>query len=1130
MPVRNFKIVVMLAALMLGGSLSAFGQAVTATLVGTVSDPAKASVNNAQVKITEQQTGASLTQTTNDSGNYQFTFLPPGVYTVTVTMHGFQAQTTKDVPVPVNTTARLDVTLQAGSVEQSITVTDSAPLLQTDRSDISTQFETKQVEDLPLGSNRNFQGMQQLVPGMSTPIYDHSAFFDSQNSMSFHANGQSEMVNNLQVEGVDDNQRGGLLQVYIPPAAAIQTVDVETANYAPEFGRAGGAVTNVTMKSGTNRFHGSAYAYNGVSATAARTYFNRTGIFPRYTNNYDGGTFGGPIFKNRTFIFGDFLRYSNVSSVYSLFSVPSAAFRAGDLRTSPTPIYDPATGNPDGTGRTQFVSDGSNVSQGIPIGTKNVIPQTRLVKIPQSVLALIPLPNIPGAGNTSNFQESVVLSQISETFDIKVDQNVGEKDHLTGRYSREVVDTNQHPAFGNAGGPAAGGYEGIGTDTTWVAAVEYTHIFSPSLFAEGRFGVNYFDNVQQPSDYGLNTANELGIPNINNGLTSSGVPNFTINGYSAPIVGYQAFIPETDPQTNIDGVLNVTKVLGNHSLKFGAETRVIRDDITQGQVFGTRGAYVYADGQTGTPGVTTSYGNDMASFLLDQISSAGIDINVNDASFRQKMYFLFAQDTWQATSKLTLTYGLRWEYYAPPTPKAKGGFSQYNPADNSLSVAGYGGIPMDLGVTKNLKNFQPRVGFAYRANPSLVVRGGFGVASSPFPDKFYAYNYPVKQNISINSTSSYIAAPVTLAQGFPTAATPTIPSNGIIPSSVLLAAGPTLNNSSWVSVNKNYHDPVVASFNLAVEQSLGHNWVMTLAYVGNQGRHIPGNYNLNAGLTIGAGAAGQPEFATFGRTAATELLPKGTSENYNSLQARVEHRFASGFTWLSSFAWQKAMGFNSTGGGLAGYNFYIDPHRDYAPLAWDTRNTYAESFVYELPFGKNKMMLQHGIASKLAGGWEVSSLLGMQTGTPLFFSASSTALNAPGTTQVPNQVGPFRKLKGIGAGHSWFDTTAFVAPPSVIINGVKTPTQGNVGKNVYSGPGQVQFNASVFRTFPIHEAVNFQFRVDALNALNHPTFSNPSTDMTSSSFGQITGTSASAAAGNNAAPGRTLQLAGTISF
>jgi hypothetical protein len=240
----------------------------------------------------------------------------------------------------------------------------------------------------------------------------------------------------------------------------------------------------------------------------------------------------------------------------------------------------------------------------------------------------------------------------------------------------------------------------------------------------------------------------------------------------------------------------------------------------------------------------------------------------------------------------------------------------------------------------------------------------------------------------------------------------------------------------------------------------------------------------------------------------------------------LQRHFANGFVWTSSFAWQKSLGFNSTGGGLAGYNFYIDPHRDYAPLSWDTRNTYAQSFVYELPFGKNKMFVQNGWASRIVGGWQLSSMLTMQTGTPLFFSASTTALNAPGTTQVPNQVAPFKKLRGIGTNRFWFDPTSFVAPSQV--NGL--PTQGNVGKNVFSGPGQIQFNSSVFRTFPITESVSLQLRMDALNALNHPTFANPSTDLTSSSFGKVTGVTGSAAAGNTGAPGRTLQFAGTISF
>ena len=1115
----------------------AFGQAVTATLVGSVDDTSKAAVVGATVKLSEQQTGATLTEVTNGSGNYQFTFLPPGIYTVTVTDKSFQTQVTRNIHVAVNTTVRVDALLQPGTVAQTVTVTgDVASLLQTDRADVTEQFAAEQVQDLPLTNNRNFQGLQSMIPGITTPQYNHSSFFDAQNSLSFEVNGQSLMANSLQLDGIYDNQRGGLLQVYIPPAAAIQTVDTETSNYAPEFGGAGGAVTNVTMKSGTNQFHGSAYEYNSVSATAARSYFNRTGILPRFTNNYYGATLGGPIRKDRTFIFGDVLRSSNINSGYYLFTVPTAAFRKGDLRLSPTPIYDPSTGNPNGTGRTQFMSDASDVALGIPIGTPNVIPTTRLAAIPQAIFSLIPLPNVPSAGPTNNFQETVPLIITSTAFDLKLDQNLRASDHFTGRFSREVVNTNQHPAWGaayqNSGGPLGGGFEGIGTDTTWVAAGEYTHVFTPDFLTEIRVGANYFNNDQEPSDYGDDTNTSLGIPGFNGGpklgsdLINSGVATFTINGYSAPLVGYAAFVPSTDPEANIDLVNNWIKIIKNHSLKFGAEFRATRDDITEGNVLGTRGAYVYANGQTALNGGPASgYANALASFLLDLPSSGGIDVNVGDASFRQKMTFAFAQDTWEATRNLTLTYGVRWEYYKPPTPKAKGGFSQYDPATNSLLVSGYGNIPPDLGVRRNYKNFQPRVGFAYRITPALVVHGGFAISSMPLLDKFYASNYPDKQNISFNSLNSYTPAlnnsnqSLTLSQGFPAAVQPVVPADGIIPNAAV--------NTTWISVNKDYKDPIVMSYNLTIQQSLGHQWVASIGYVGNEGRHIQGNYNLNAGLVAGAGALGQPEYQTFGRTASTELLPDGRGSNYNSLQARLGHQFASGLTWNSSFTYQKAMGFTSTVGGLGGYSFYIDPHRDYAPLSWDTRLTYSEIFVYELPFGKGKWLVRNGLASQIVGGWQLSSTLGIQSGTPLFFTANSTALNAPGTTQMPNLVKPFKKLKGIGTTNPWFDTSSF-ALPGLLPSGV--PAQGNLGKNVYSGPGQTQFNATVSRVFKIREGISLQMRMDAINALNHPVFANPSTSMTSSSFGQVTALTGSVSAGNSAAPARTLLFAGTLSF
>jgi hypothetical protein len=1087
-------------------SRSVEGQAVTATLVGTVTDQTGAAVTHAPVSITNQGTRAAITATSNESGNYDFSFLPPGTYTITVTAPGFQQSVTTDVNVPVNTTTRVDVMLQAGSTSQTISVTDQAPLLQTDRADVSAQIEAKQVLELPVGNSQNFQELESLIPGVSAPIYDHSTFDNAQNSQSFDVNGQSELSNNLQFEGIDDNERTGLLQVYIPPAAALQTVDVETSNYAPEFGRAAGAVTNVILKSGSNGLHGSAYEFNQVSALQSRNYFNNTGVFPRDTYNYYGATIGGPIIKDRTFFFADFLRNGNYTNTYTLITVPTPAFRAGDLSASPSPIYDPGTGNANGTGREQFAG--------------NLIPTSRISPIASNVLALVPLPNIPGAGATNNYQANPSFHQASTQFDVKLDQVLRKVDHLTYRYSWEHTDIVQSPIFGNAGGPTSGGGEGNGTNAVFNTALEYTHILSPTLFTEFRGGVDHYRNNQTPSGYGVDVATQLGIPGVNVSPFTSGPPTIDITGYSEPLIGVGSSYPWIRGESNIDIANNWTKIFGNHAFKFGGEVRRVRDDLVQGQTYGPRGVFTYADGQTGlnSPDAKTSYGNDFASFLLDLPNQVGRDVNVGDASWRQTLYFGFFQDTWQASPSLTLTYGLRWEFYPPANPRKSGGFSQYDIATNSLEVAGYGNVPKDLGMNVNAKDFEPRVGIAWRPISRTVVRAGFGVSHTPFQDNSYAFNYPVRQNVVFNSLNAYnpsVAADGSttenMSAGFPPAPQPVIPANGIIPNAAL--------TSTWTVVNTNYKDPYVMSYNLTLERDLGHGWVGNAAYVGNIGRHIPGNYNLNAGQIAGAGAAGQPEFATLGRTASTELLPRGTSSNYNSLQARLTRRLSNSLIATSGYSWQKALGYNSSTTGLGIYNFYLDFQRNYAPTTWDRRQTFVQSFVYTLPFGKGQHFVPSGIPASILGGWEVSGLLTADTGTPLLFTASSSQLNAPGTIQVPNQVKPFRRLHGVGTENDWFDTTAFVQPVGAVL--------GNVGQNVYSGPALVAFDASLQRDIAIHEGTGLTLRLQAFNALNHPVFANPNTSLTSTSFGQVTSTLGS---GGTSVGSRALQIAATLHF
>jgi hypothetical protein len=1076
-------------------------QAVTATLVGQVSDASGASLGDAQVTVTEQQTGITTQRTTNESGNYEFTFLPPGIYTVSVQHEGFDTGVTKDISVAVNTTVRVNIVLNVGSTAQSVTVNGGTPELQTDRADISGQVESKQVSELPVGSSRNFQALESLIPGVSPSTYDHSMFFDAQNSQSFQVNGQQAAANNLQFEGIDDNERTGELQVYIPPAAAIETVDVETSNYAAEFGRAAGAVTNVTLKSGTNQFHGSLYEFNSVAATSARSYFNNTGIKPGFTNNYYGGTIGGPVRKDHTFFFGDLLRYSNHSGVYSLFTLPTAAFRSGDLSAGPTNIYDPNTGVA-GVGRSQFVTN----------GVANVIPSSRISPVAKNLIALLPLPNIPGAGFTNNYQTTLGLQVDSDQVDFKVNQSIGANDQFFYRYSFQHVVTVQDPAFGMAGGPGgSGGQQGTGDDNTFNTAGNYTHVFSPSFYTEGRLGVDHYYNTTKQSDYGSNDSTTVGIPGVNVSPFSSGLTDITVDGYSTPILGYNPAIPWQRGETNIDAVNNWTKILGNHSIKFGGEVRRVRDDLTQGGVYGPRGTFTYADGQTSTPTSASGFANAWASFLLDVPDASGIDVNISDASFRQTLYFGFAQDTWQLLPQLTLIYGLRWEFYPPATPKRKGGFSQYDPTNNSLLISGYGNIPQNLGLQVNNKDFEPRIGIAYRPTKTSVVRGGFGISHTPIQGSYYANNYPIVQNIAYNALDSYTPAvtatgqPSTLASGFPPPPQPTIPADGMI------ANAP--QTSLWYEVNPNYKDPYVMSYNLTLEQSLGRNWVADAGFVGNSGRQIPGQYNLNAGMVAGAGANGQPEYATFNRTADTMLIYKGTNSNYNALQARLTHHASNGLVWTSAYSYQKMMGYISNAGSPSAFNFYIDFRRNYSLLSYNATHAYSQSFVYELPVGQGKRFALSGFTNKLVSDWQVSDVLSARTGTPLLFTASSAQLNAPSNIQVPDQNGAFKRLHGIGTTHPWFDTSVFSTPSG--------PVLGNMGQNVYSGPAQITNSSSIFRTLRLRDAASLQLRMDAFNSLNHPTFANPTTALTSSSFGQVTTTSGAA---------RTLQFAATLSF
>ena len=1140
----NSKCVRMLlfAFAIMASSLSLLGQAVNGTLLGTVTDASGAALADAKVRATETTTGAIHEATTNESGNYAFPDLHPGPYTITVEAAGFKKLSRQNIGLLSNTSTRVDLMLEPGSVSETITVTTAPPLLQTDRADISTKLESEDVSQMPLSANRNFQSLLNVVPGTAPAVFQHSQFFNAQGALQTEVNGFPRQGNLYQIEGIDDDERTGLLQIIIPPAEAIASVDISTNNFEAELGRATGAVTNVTLKSGSNQFHGSAFEFIQNNATNARSYFG--GKLGHLSYNYFGGSFGGPIKKDKLFIFGDYLHSVDHEKVSSTFTVPDARWitpngsgnidLSGALVGATGQIYDPATG--DGTSthpRTAFANNQ------LPYSRVNPVSLAILQGIIQGANKFGKLDSTKPLSNpANNYTTALPFTKSTDSFDIKGDWAITERDHLNGRYSYQKAKTFQEAAFGEFyGGPQGGGFQGTGNQTSYSTGGNYNHVFSPLFLTEVRFGVAHLRNDAIPNDYGSADATTIGIPgvNIEGQPFTSGQAAITINGgFSNPIMGYSPSLPWIRAESNIDFVNNWTKISGNHTFKFGIDLRRVRDDLLQDQTFSPRGAFTFSEVQTSQSGAKTNIANDVASFLLDQPSQTGRDLNTFFPAYRQWWFFAYAGDKWQASPKTTLDLGLRWDFYPPATPKINGGFSNYDPTTNSLVLAGIGGNPSNLGMETRYRYFAPRLGVSYRVRESTVLRAGYGISYTPFPDNTYAYNYPIRANNSYQPAGSSAFTPAVLADGvtvatfqagFPAPVPVTIPSNGII-----VANTPQLKNQVYVYIPKDYKNPYAESWNAVVQQAFKGDFSLQLAYVANHGVDISGAQNINLPSTYGGGAASDPESILFGRTAATNQYFLGFFSNYNSLQVQLTKRYSRGLTLTSAFTWGKGLNFIS--GDDGGLTFFINQQRNYAPPDFDRKYNYEQTFTYELPFGRGHRYLSSGVADAVFGGWKVSGIISIVSGLPFTVQANGGTLNTPGTAQTANLTGKYHVTHGIGSSTHWFDPAAFTQPSGCTSNPCTNPGLGNTGRNQFRGPGYLQNNFSLFKSFRVYRESALEVRVDAFQLSNTPQFANPNSgSISAANFGQVTSTVGSGQGSvNGIGGGRSLQGSAKFSF
>ena len=1052
----------------------AHSQMVTATLTGAITDSSGASVPNATVKATERSTGAVRTTTTSVDGVYNLAYLNPGAYRVDIEAPGFKKFTQDNIVLNVSTTARLDASLTPGSPGETVTVTAEAPALQTDRAEVARNFAAESVRQLPI-ANRNFQALAGLVAGVTPPVQNFTAQEDPQGTAFFNANGQGNSSNNTIVDGVDNTNPTLGLSIYLPNPEVVDEVHVSTSNYSAEFGRVGGAVVNATTRSGSNGFHGSLWEFNRLAALAARDFFNKdTQPKPGYTRNEFGAVLGGPIIKDKTFFFGGYQgRYIRQSSTSTNTIPASRAWFNGDFSGVPgLTLYDPATGNPDGTGRLPF--------------TNNMIPSNRISPIASKINQYFPQPDVPGFLN--NYVLNVPFRYDGNSYDARVDHYFTQQTKIFAKFNTSLYSVTQGGVLGKIIGDGT-----TAKDYTVTASVNLTHGFSPTLLTELRGGYNrYRTNVNGIDMTTLNNE-KLGIANPNpDPISTFGMARVNINGM--PGIGPPVVYPLINTDNLFELVDTWSKLTGKHVIKWGAEAHRNRMDRfqPQGLNLGPRGLFVFNPGTTqlkGGPGLGP-YGavvNAFASYLIGAPDQTGRTYMPITPTNRQTQVAAFVQDTYQATRKLTMDVGLRYEFYSPVTPRYKGGASNYDPATNTLLVAGYGDVDLQTGVKAQAVNFAPRAGFAYLLSDKQVIRGGYGISywtgRFGFTGGTLSTQFPVIYNIQNGNTGDFIVDG-TFTSLPPVQFVP-IPPNGRI--------NPAPNQAFFVIPPYNPL-PYVQNYNLTYQRELGAGMTFDVGYVGSLGRQLPYNRALNAAAP-GAGSAGLPFFVRFGRTAAVSLRANGVNSNYNSLQTNLSKRFSHGLMFTIAYTYSKSL---DVGSDQPGFTYNLNLKRQYGPSNFDRTHMLTISHLYELPVGRGKSFLNRGVGAAILGNWQLNGILRIATGTPFTPIADATSCNCPGNGNFADVLTPLHVLGGIGPGQPWFDTSSF-APPG--------PNRlGNAGRNTIRGPRLTNYDLSVFRIFPMTERLKLEYRAEFYNLTNTPHFANPNGNVSSASFGLITST------------------------
>jgi hypothetical protein len=1040
------------------------------SIVGNVKDASEAVVADATVVIIHNETKQSREEATNAIGGYSFPTLLPGTYELRVSKPGFTTFTQTAVSVTANNVSRVDVTLRVGAVTESVTVTGLAAALQTDRAEVRTELNSSQVEAIPTSLGRNYQQLFVMVPGFSPPRNENSVPSNPSRALGFNVNGMSYSINSTRIDGAQSiNVWLPHEAAYVPTLESIETVSTATNSFDAETGLAGGAAIYVQTKSGTNELHGAVFLNHSNQRLKAKPFFIPAGAAkPKLVYNEFGGAVGGPIKREKLFYFVSFERTNDRETAALYTTVPTAAIKSGNMSGSSNPIYDPATGDATGSGRTPFPD--------------KIVPAARISNITRALSDKTPLPNV-GDALTNNYYATASYIFDRNRLDAKVNWNAG-KLTMFSRLGFLRYNMSNPPVFGEMGGPetsSAGGNPGHGWGDTYTVTVAGNYLITQRFIVDTYFGwTSLGTNIDTPGveeQQGL----KLGIPGTNGPARyQGGWPKFSVSNYT-DLGTPGAYLPyyRTDPSKNYVANFNWGK--GSHDIRFGVD--VSYQAMNHIQAEGGAGIGAGMGGFTFTGGPTTLRGgpssnqfNSYAAFLLGLPASVGKNVITSrddKVTTRAWQYSSYFRDRWNLTPAFTLSLGVRWEYFPIPT-RAETGLGFYDFQNNTVRVCGYGSVPDGCGVDVGKFRLLPRVGIAYRASSTFVIRAGYGITNDPWSlARGFRTNYPAMLSLAYEGSNSYQPFG-RIEDGIPAVQIPDL-GDGIVAVPKTYAVN---------SLPQEFKRGYIQSWNFTLQKELRYGFTGQAGYVATRSVATMSPVDLNAGQVPGQGNRGRPLYATFGRTSTSQMImPVGTNM-YDSLQTRLERRFSQGVQLGAAYTWSKAIGYTQDSGSPSVQSFqYFALNR--TVRGFDRTHNLQITGMWELPFGQGKpFAAANRTASAILGGWRINTLASFMSGTPFTVSSSANSLDMPGSSQIADQVKPEVKiLGGVGKGQSFFDPLAF-AP-------VTQARFGTAGFNSLRGPGIVNWNFGVTRAFSLTERLGLQFRMEAFNFSNTPHFANP---------------------------------------